>query len=289
MGGVQCSGLPGREIGGCPAADARRTAQSRSQGHGPEALEGNKPIPEVRSQDEGKGPRPLRPDLRSTAVPTECRSNAGDISDRLAHPLGGSLDLAVPEMGMAQRHPRIGMAQQARDHRHRHPVHHRVARVRVPEIVRAHVLEPGLPAHPVPEREVGAARVRRVARRGKHERTLFPAPRFQDPPGLPIQRHRPGSGLGIDEGEDVASHLNGRSRSCGSRSKQEPDDVGPRRAPRQPGDPPAGVARQGGDRPLSTRGQVEGPGRHIPLVFDRPLGTEARVEDGGVGLAAARR
>ena len=167
-------------------------------------------------------------------------------------------------MGVEQRHPRVGMPRQARDHRHRYPVHHRVARVRVPEIVQAHVLEPGLPAHPVPERELGAARVRRAARRGDHERILSPALSFQDPPGLRIQRHRPGSGLGVAQGEDVAPHLGPAQTDdlalAAPGQQQEPDDVGLRRAAPadMPVDPPAGVARQGGDRPRSTRRQVKG-------------------------------
>ena len=50
------------------------------------------------------------------------------------------------------------MAEEPRDHRQRHAVHHRVAGVRVTEIVQAAVLDTCLPTNPVPEPEISAAR-----------------------------------------------------------------------------------------------------------------------------------
>ena len=50
-----------------------------------------------------------------------------DCTDGLADPLGRRLDVAVPEMGVAQRHAHIAFAEQPRDDRHQHSVHYRVA------------------------------------------------------------------------------------------------------------------------------------------------------------------
>ena len=44
-------------------------------------------------------------------------------------------------MGVAQRHIHLGMAEQARDDGYRHAVHHRVARMRMAEIVKPDILD----------------------------------------------------------------------------------------------------------------------------------------------------
>ena len=41
------------------------------------------------------------------------RLQAEEVPYGPAHPLGGFLDLAVPEMGVAERHARVGMTEQA--------------------------------------------------------------------------------------------------------------------------------------------------------------------------------
>ena len=73
-----------------------------------------------------------------------------DPGDLLPDPLGRRLDLPVSEVGVAERHADVGMTEQPRDHRHRHRVHHRVAGVRVPEIVKPDVLDAGLAPDPGP-------------------------------------------------------------------------------------------------------------------------------------------
>ena len=65
--------------------------------------------------------------------------------------LGRGLDFLVPEVSVAQCHADIGMAEQTRDDRHRHAVHHRVARMGMAEVVKADILDVGLAADPMPE------------------------------------------------------------------------------------------------------------------------------------------
>ena len=60
-------------------------------------------------------------------------SDTHDVSNGLSDPLGGGLDVAVPEMSVAERHADVGMAEEPRDHWHRHSIHHRVAGVGVSE------------------------------------------------------------------------------------------------------------------------------------------------------------
>ena len=71
------------------------------------------------------------------------RSRLHQRGDRLPDPFGGPLDVPVTEMGVAQRHAGAGMTEQAGDHRHRHPVHHRVAGVGVAKVMNSHVLQLG--------------------------------------------------------------------------------------------------------------------------------------------------
>ena len=71
-------------------------------------------------------------------------------SDGLADALGRGLDFPVPEMGVAQRHAHIAVAEQSGYHRHRYPVHHRVARQRMAQVVKADILDPCFLADPIP-------------------------------------------------------------------------------------------------------------------------------------------
>ena len=96
-------------------------------------------------------------------------------ADGTSDPLCRFLDLAIPEMSVAQCHADIGMAEQPRHHRHRHSVHHRVARKRVTQVVKSAVLDTSFTADPIPEREVVAARAGRVERRRKYEGAPSPA------------------------------------------------------------------------------------------------------------------
>ena len=89
--------------------------------------------------------------------------------DGLPDPLGRLLDFPVPEMGVSQRRADIGMAKQAGDHRHRHAVHHCVAGMGMPEIVKANTLDASLAPDTIPERKVAAAGLGGIARRRKYE------------------------------------------------------------------------------------------------------------------------
>ena len=84
-----------------------------------------------------------------------CRSSAGDLAllalrsydlgDLLSDPLGGLFDVAVPEVGLSERHVGAAMAEQSRDHRHRNAVRHRMAGMLVPQLVKARVFDVGFP------------------------------------------------------------------------------------------------------------------------------------------------
>lgn len=131
----------------------------------------------------------------SAVVQTHKRANG------LPDALGGGLDFAVPEMGVAQGHAYVGMPKEARDHRHGHAVHDRVARMRMTQVVQADILDAGFPADAVPEREVETAGPGGVERRRKHERASASRLAFQDAPGLGVEGHgsRPGFAVGKDQ------------------------------------------------------------------------------------------
>ena len=110
-----------------------------------------------------------------------------DCGDGLSDPLGRGLDVAIPEMGVAQGHAHVGVAEKPGDHGNRHAVHHRVAGMRMTEVVEADVLDAGFPPDTVPEPEVGAARPCGVERRRKDERAAVPRLAFEDAPGLAVE------------------------------------------------------------------------------------------------------
>ena len=60
---------------------------------------------------------------------------------------------------------------------------------------------------PVPQLEVGAARPRRVARRGEHVGTLAARLAVEDAPGLSVENDRPRPGLGVRQGQHAVPHL----------------------------------------------------------------------------------
>ena len=88
-----------------------------------------------------------------------------DGCDRSTDPFCGSLDSPIVEMGVAQRHADVGVTEHPRDDWHRNAVHHRVARMGMTEVVKADILDTGLAANPVPQREIVAVRPTRIARR----------------------------------------------------------------------------------------------------------------------------
>ena len=135
------------------------------------------------------------------------RTTIHDVCDGPAHPLRGVLDFSVPEVSVAQGHADTGVAEQSRDHRHRHAVHHSVARYGMAEVVEADILDAGFLPDPVPEIEVGVARPRWIARRRKHEWTLSPRLPFENTPGLRIEWDLPGPGLAVGQHEHVALDL----------------------------------------------------------------------------------
>ena len=80
---------------------------------------------------------------------------AHDGPNRLPDPFGCGLDFPVPEMGIAQRHTHIVVAEQPGYNRHGYAPHHRVAGKRMAEVVKADILDVGLAADPMPERKGG--------------------------------------------------------------------------------------------------------------------------------------
>jgi len=120
-----------------------------------------------------------------------------DVGDRPPDTFGGLLNIAVREMGVAQRHAGVGMTEQAGDHRHWHAVHHRVAGMGMTEIVETNILDTGFPSDPIPEPQLNAARAGGVERRRKHERARAARLAFKDAPSLRVERNRSRSGLAV--------------------------------------------------------------------------------------------
>ena len=116
-------------------------------------------------------------------------------------PLGRLLDFPVPEMGVAQRRADIGMAKQAGDHRHRHAIHHCVAGMGMPEIVKANVLDASLAPGAAPEREVSAAGPGGISRGRKDERASAARPP-RSRPGLAQSAMSPSDQARSVEGND---------------------------------------------------------------------------------------
>lgn len=69
------------------------------------------------------------------------------------------------------------------------------------------ILDPGLPAHRVSERQVGAQRPVRIERRGEDEGAARPRLPLQDGAGRRIQEHLSRSGLGVGQIERVCVHV----------------------------------------------------------------------------------
>ena len=74
------------------------------------------------------------------------------------HPLGGGLDVRIPDMRVPHRHGRVAVAEQARDDRDRHPPQNGLARERVPAVVEPHVLKSGAPPDEGPDTERAGTR-----------------------------------------------------------------------------------------------------------------------------------
>jgi len=66
-------------------------------------------------------------------------------------PLGSCFDLVVAYMGVAHGHAHTAVAEQAGDNGQGHAVQHGLAGYGVPEVMKAHVFDPGLPVNPIPE------------------------------------------------------------------------------------------------------------------------------------------
>ena len=149
--------------------------------------------------------------------------------DGLPDPLGRLLDFPVPEMGVAQRRADIGMAKQAGDHRHRHAVHHRVAGMGMPEIVKANTLDASLAPGAIPERKVAAAGPGGIARRWKDEGAFAARSAFENAPGRGIEGNDPGAGLAVGEDKPVAIDFRPAQpkdlASAAPGQEQKPDDI----------------------------------------------------------------
>ena len=65
--------------------------------------------------------------------------------------LGGGLDVPVTDVCVTQRHLHLGVAEQTRHHRQRNALHRRLAGKRVPEVVKAHILDTGQLPHLLPK------------------------------------------------------------------------------------------------------------------------------------------
>lgn len=127
-------------------------------------------------------------------------------SDNRTDALRCRLGLLVADVGVAQRHARLLVAEQAGDQRKRYALQHGVARERM-SVMNSRVLDPGFLSQRTSEREIVRKRSLRMQRRGKDAgacRTPLllnyrPSRRVQNDPSRP--------GVGVDEVERVSFHV----------------------------------------------------------------------------------
>ena len=121
--------------------------------------------------------------------------------------LGGGFGFAVSRMGVAEGHPGAGVTEQPGDHRNRRPEPHRVAREGVPQIVQAHILDPGFPPDLPPERKLERTPLLRVEARREHPGAPVAALPFQNGSGLVAQEYGARPGLRVRKPQHLAVHL----------------------------------------------------------------------------------
>ena len=107
---------------------------------------------------------------------------------------------------------------------------HGLARHGMAQVVKAHVLDARLAAHPIPERMVRAARARRVARGGKHERAACLRLPIENGSCLAAQSNRPRPRFAVGKCQHVIVNL-GPAQACdlapaASGEQKKADDVG---------------------------------------------------------------
>ena len=94
------------------------------------------------------------PSIADTGFPGRGSDRTGELfiisSNHPADAVGSGLDVPVTDMRVAQGHLHLGVAEQTRHHRQRNSLHRRLAGKRVPEIVKAHILDTAQLPHPVP-------------------------------------------------------------------------------------------------------------------------------------------
>ena len=110
-------------------------------------------------------------------------------------------------MGVAQRHARPFVAEKAGDHRQRNALQHGMAGVRVSEVMKAHVFDPGFLARQAPERQVMREGPFGTPWRGEDVDALRPRLPLQDGARRRIQKDPPRSSFGIRQIERVTVHV----------------------------------------------------------------------------------
>ena len=150
--------------------------------------------------------------------------------DYLSDAFGCGLNVAVADMRITQRHRRVGVTEHFRHRRQRNAPRHRLARYRMPQIVKPDILDAGVLPRPAPETQVAGSRPCGIVRRGKHVRAPGAWLCGHDCPGRLVQPHRARSRLGFGEPEHVAVDLGPFQlhdfASAAAREKQKPNDVG---------------------------------------------------------------
>ena len=121
------------------------------------------------------------------------------------------------------------MSEQAGDNRDRHPVHYRMARHRMPQVVKATVLDAGLAPHAIPKRKVRVAWTRGIEQRGKDEWAACARLSVENGSGLAAQRYRPPPRLAVGKNEPIVLHFRpAKARNltlAAAGEQQKADDV----------------------------------------------------------------
>ena len=107
------------------------------------------------------------------------------------------LGLRVTDMGVAQRHARPLVTEQAGDDRQRNALQDGVARERMTQVMQAHVFDPGSLTHRTPERQAGRKRPPWIERRGEDPGAPRSRLTLQDGASRCVQENPPRSGLGV--------------------------------------------------------------------------------------------
>ena len=106
-------------------------------------------------------------------------------------------------MGISERHPDVGVPEEAGDDGYGHAILDCVTGHGVAQIVKTHILDSSVSTQRVPQRETAGACTLGVTQRGKHELAPPAELAVEDLAGLGIERNGTRAGLAVVEHQSV--------------------------------------------------------------------------------------